>query len=98
VIGAVTVKPGERPTTVATVVDTDTGKSETITRTESYPWLAAEQRGEVRLDLGITPKGTAGRLSITENLLQIKAVHLGVVGSFDTSGQMFAGVGVGYKW
>jgi hypothetical protein len=35
---------------------------------------------------------------LREDLLQVKALHLGLNASLDTDGAWFVGVGVGYRW
>jgi hypothetical protein len=106
VLAATQIKADLHPQTVVTTINSETGASETLIRRDPYPWLAAEQTGEIRLDYGIKTgfsspdKGRPGgvRLSVREDLLQVKALHLGVNASIDSDGQMFAGVGVGWRW
>lgn len=43
---------GERAKTVTTVINTETGHSETYTRTDSLPWVAVESRGEIGMYYG----------------------------------------------
>jgi hypothetical protein len=87
------------PRTVVSVLDIKTGEVKQEVRVDPYPWIAAEQTGEVRFDYGVKSDGQrVGRLSLRENLVQIKALHFGVSATLDTDGAAFAGVGVGYKW
>lgn len=87
------------PQTVTTVIDEQTGEVQTVVRREPLPWLAAEHRGELRLDAGVK-NGLAKvvRLTLREDLLQVKALHAGINASVDTDGQLFVGAGVGWKW
>lgn len=87
------------PQTVTTVIDKQTGEVQTLFRQEPHPWLAVEQTGELRLDYGIK-NGFArvGRITLREDLLQVKALHLGVHATLDTDGAWFAGAGVGWRW
>ena len=104
VTGAATVRPTERPVTITSVLDTKTGETATFTKVEPYPWLAVESRGEVRFDVGYKMTRAApvplpvGRLSLTHNFIQVKALHAGVNVALDTDGQAFAGVGLSYRW
>lgn len=104
VTDATTVKPTERPTTVTSVIDTKTGETTLFSKPEPYPWLAVESRGEARFDYGYKlTKGNVvpmpvGRLSVTHNFIQVKALHAGVNVAIDTDGQAFAGVGLSYRW
>lgn len=93
------VSSDTHPQTVTTVIDEQTGEVQTIVRREPLPWLAAEHRGELRLDAGIK-NGLArvGRLTLREDLLQVKAMHAGINATLDTDGQLFVGAGIGYKW
>ena len=86
------------PATVTTVIDQQTGEVQTYVRREPLPWFAIEQTGEARIDVGIKGGLTIGRLSVREDLLQVKALHAGINASLDTDGQIFVGVGVGYRW
>lgn len=87
------------PQTVTTVIDEQTGEVQTVVRREPLPWLAAEHRGELRLDAGIkNGLSRVGRISLREDLLQVKALHAGINASVDTDGQFFVGAGVGWKW
>ena len=104
VTGATTVQPSERRITVTSVLDTTTGETTTYSKPEPYPWVSVESRGEARLDYGyklsrgeLVPK-PVGRLSVTQSVVQIKALHLGVNVAIDTDGSMFAGVGLSYRW
>lgn len=87
------------PATVTTLIDQNTGQVQTFVRREPLPWFATEQTGEVRIDVGVkSAAGTVGRLSMREDLLQVKAWHAGINANLDTDGEVFAGVGVAYKW
>jgi CMP-2-keto-3-deoxyoctulosonic acid synthetase len=104
VIAATQVKADLHPQTVVTVIDSATGESVTIIKRDPYPWIAATQAGEVRLDYGYRADqfSQAGkmlaRLTLREDLLQLKALHIGATATMDSDGQMFAGVGLGYRW
>lgn len=87
------------PATVTTIIDQQTGEVQTYVRREPLPWFALGQTGEVRIDYGIKPiTGTVTRLSVREDVLQVKALHLGINASLDTDGEIFVGVGIGYRW
>lgn len=87
------------PQTITTVIDAQTGEVQTFTRREPLPWLAVEQTGELRLDYGIKNGfERVGRITLREDLLQVKTLHLGVHATLDTDGAWFAGAGVGWQW
>lgn len=108
-LAATKVKPGLHPQTVVTTLNAVTGETETLIRRDPLPWLRPEQTGELRLDYGyksvpsFAKDGWGGfnrvtRLTLREDLLQVKALHAGINASIDSDGQMFAGVGVGWRW
>lgn len=98
VVTASRVPADERPHTVITLLDERTGEAETISRTDPLPWLAPDTRGEFGVSYGIRNGVTVGRLSLRQDVLQIKSVHLGATANLDTDGQWFAGVGAWYRW
>jgi hypothetical protein len=98
-VAANSLKGDLHPRTVVSVLDTQTGEVKQEVRIDPYPWLAAEQSGEIRLDYGVKPGGRqVSRVSITENLVSVKALHFGVSATLDSDRTAFAGVGIGYKW
>lgn len=99
VIAASRLPADDHAQTVTTVIDDQTGLSQTLVREEPLPWLAAEQRGYARLGYGIkTGSGRVTRLAVGENLIQVKALHFGVDGTLDSDGQGYAGVHVEWQW
>ncbi len=110
VIAATQVKGSLRPQTITTVIDEKTGESQSFVKTDPYPWLAMENRGEIRMAYGYrySPQSLTmfspstvkqvGRLSFTYDALRVKALTIGPSGSVDTDGQAFIGLGVSYRW
>lgn len=101
VIASSRIPGGERAKTVTTVIDTESGKSQTYVRVEPLPWLAYESRGEVGLYYGIKNGQPTTRLQVRQDLVQVKALHAGVIGSVDIANgkpDYFVGVGVAYRW
>jgi len=93
------VPSDEHPQSVVTLFDTTTGQTKAITQRLTHPWLATEQRGQLWAGYGLTPGGErVGRILLREDLLQVKALHLGTNASLDTDGRWFAGIGVAYRW
>jgi len=85
--------------TVTTTLNTETGQVNTMISANPSPWLAGESTGSIRLDYGMKNGGRkVGRLSATENLFQIKSVHLGAAGALYSDGTYFIGVGGEYRW
>lgn len=99
VAAAVVVRSDERPQSVATIFDESTGEFSSLTQRMEYPWLQAEQRGQVWVGYGLKTQGAqVGRILVREDLLQLKAIHLGVTASADTDGSALIGVGAAYRW
>lgn len=105
VIAASQVRADDHPQTVTTVINTDTGASETFVKRDPLPWLAWDTRGEVGMYLGLKNGGAAVRIEARQGLVQVKALHVGVTASLDQSlggaaGGMdsFVGVGVWTRW
>ena len=100
---ATQVPRSERPQTVTTTVDTQTGQFQTYVRPDPYPWFAWDPRGEARLSYGYktgeyhNPKPVV-RLGVTYDVIRVKALTAGVTSTFDSDGQAFVGVGVAYRW
>lgn len=92
------IPAGERAHTVTTVLNTETGKSETYTRTDPLPFLAYESRGEVGAYYGFKQGQPVTRLQIRHDFIQAKALHVGVIGSIDSDRASFIGFGVSYKY
>ena len=104
VIAASQVKSELRPQTISTVVNTETGKVETFVKQDEYPWLAIENRGELRLAYGYKLDGPAHdvrrvvRLQLGYDVVRVKALTAGVTSTLDTDRQAFIGVGLTYRW
>ena len=98
VVAANEVKATPRPQAIVTTLNPDTGEVTTIVRQDPYKWLQATQTGEVRLAYGYRGTEHIARLSVTEDLLQVKGINLGGTASLDHDGQHFVGVSMSYRW
>ena len=104
VIEATQVDRSEHKQTVTTVLNTETGETETITRAEPLPWVQFDTRGSVGIYAGIKNGQPAVRLEAKQDLFDIKAVRCGAIASVDQamSGPVgvdyFAGLGCAYSW
>ena len=97
-LGAVRTPVADCPQTVTAVLDKTTGETTLYTRIEPLPWLDTKNHGEISLSRGVRSGDFVYRLSANAQVLKIKAVALGVVGSLDSDGQWYAGFGVSYRW
>lgn len=94
----------DHPHTVTTVLNTETGQSETYVRTDPLPWVAWSSRGGAGVYAGIKNGEPAVRLEARQELFTVKAVHFGAIASVDQpiSGPVgldyFVGVGAEYRW
>ena len=104
VISTAKVPNDDRPHTVTTTLNVDTGESTSYVRTDPLPWMAKNFSGEFGMYAGYKNGGPAVRLQARQSVLDIKAVRFGVVGSVDQSFQgaatpeFFVGVGAWYRW
>lgn len=102
VIESTQVKADDHPQTVTTIINAETGETQTLVRRDPLPWLAWDYRGSIGAYAGIKNGEPAVRVEAKQNLIQLKAVHVGVVASLDqrASGQQdyFVGVGAEYRW
>lgn len=106
VLGSTKLSESDRPQTVTTTINTRTGRSETFVQQDPYPWLAAENRRSVSLSYGLKGYsmlhggGTAWvyRATVRDDLVQAKALHLGVQLSADSDASYYAGVSLTYKF
>lgn len=102
VLASSKVPADEHSHTVTTVINTDTGKSETFVRTDPLPWLAYENRREVGLYYGTKNGQATVRLQAKQDFIQVKALHVGAIGSIDMAAgakpDTFIGVGITYRW
>lgn len=103
VIASSTVE-GDGPHTVTTVVNSQTGESQTFVRTDPLPWLAWDDHGAIGLQAGFRNGQQTVRLNARQGIISIKAVHLGLVADLSQSltgpsrTDAFVGVGAEYRW
>lgn len=99
VVAATRIEPTHHAQTVTTVVDASTGDGQTYVNEEPLPWLAQAHSGELRLDYGLK-RGfrEVGRLSVRQDLIQVKRLRFGIAASVDTDRDYFVGVGIGIQW
>lgn len=91
----------ERQHTVTTVINQNTGEVQTFDRTEPLPWLSVNTKSEIGVYYGMKSGEPTVRIEGRQELLQIKAVHVGAIASADmvrgnTDG--FVGVGAWVRW
>lgn len=112
VISTARVDNTVRPHTVTTTINTETGEAQSFVRADPYPWVALESRGEVGVSAGYKYRydRAAGLASVTNStqptvridarhdFLQIKAFHLGVIGTLDSDRDLYFGARLSYKW
>jgi hypothetical protein len=102
VIAATQVRGSDRPQTVTTTINTETGESRSFVKQDPLPWLAIETRGMAQLAYGFKfQNGQATqvtRLGVGYDAVRIKALTAGVQGTVDSDGATFVGVGVAYRW
>lgn len=98
------VTADDHPQTITTVINSDTGESQTFVRRDPLPWLAWDDHGELGIYAGIKNGTPAARLEAKQGIFQVKAVHFGAIGSVDQPLQgplqpdYYIGVGAWYRW
>lgn len=98
-----TVKPDYHPHTVSTVIDDKTGEVTTYDTREPLPWIAVDNHGEAGIGYGMkySPArgfGPVARITVRQNLLNVKAAQISLQGTLDQDGDAFAGVFVTARW
>lgn len=94
----------DHPKTVTTIINTETGESETYVRTDPLPWFAMSSRGGVGMYAGFKNGNPAVRLQAEQEIFTVKALHFKGVASIDQqtggpiSADYFVGVGAEYRW
>ncbi len=101
VVASSTTPNDERQHTFTTVVDDKTGTFRTFDSVRPSPWLAVSTKSEVGIYYGMKHGEQAIRIDGRQELLQVKALHLGAIASADvmrggTDG--FIGVGAWARW
>jgi hypothetical protein len=102
VVAATKTPNDERAHTVTTTLDSETGKFTTYDRAEPLPWMAVSTKTEIGAYLGFKGTEPAMRIDAHQEFLQVKAVHVGIVGSVDISQSIgvdtFVGAGAWVRW
>ena len=98
VAAATTIKADEHPHTVTTVVNEDTGKVKIYDKQEALPWLGVDTHTQVGIFYGYRGLKQIERLSLEQNLVQVKAIHVQLAATVDSDGQHFVGAGLVYRW
>lgn len=104
VIASSQVKADDRPQTVTTLINTDTGESQTFVKRDPLPWLDFNKRGEAGMYMGIKNGEPTIRLEAKQNVFQVKALNFGVTASIDQplggaqGVDYFVGAGAWVRW
>lgn len=101
VVAATRTANDERQHTITTVLNTDSGAFTTYDRVEPLPWLAVNTKSQVGAFYGYKDGQPAIRFEAQQELLQVKAVHIGAMASADMMADgvdSFIGVGAWARW
>lgn len=93
--------PDERPHTITTTLDTRTGEFTTLDRAEPLQWIAVSTKTEIGAFYGVKNGEPAFRVQAQQELLRVKALHVGAVASADVvrgDVETYVGVGVWARW
>lgn len=88
----------ERQHTITTVIDANTGNATTYDRVDPLPWISVNTKSEVGLYYGYRGGEQVVRLQGKQELLQVKAMHLGAIATVDSDGETFVGAGLWARW
>lgn len=94
----------DHPHTITTVIDTETGESQTYVRTDPLPLIDWDDHGRIGLYYGYKNGTAATRLQAQQGLFRIKSVHVNMLASIDQSlntpvtQAYFVGIGAEYRW
>lgn len=101
-VAAVRVKADDRPNTIVTLVDADTGATTTYVNREPTPFLALDNTGEAAMYYGWRNGVGALRVDIRQALFSVKSVRIEGVASLDqpsgSNANTFIGLGGRVRW
>ena len=92
------VSASDFPNTVTSVYDTGTGATDLFIRRDKLALFAMNTRYEVGVGYGYTQDGPVTRLDGSVELIQVKALHLGLTGTIDSSGAYYVGGRAWVRW
>lgn len=104
VIASHQVPADDHPQTITTLINTDTGESQTFVKRDPMPWLGLNYRGEAGIYVGVKNGEQTARLEVKQEVLQIKSLHIGVTSSIDqpinsaVDTSYFVGAGAWMRW
>ena len=98
VLAATQVDASERPTTVSAVLDTGSGITSMYKRQDPYKWLAFNRRYEIGFDYVLKDGSFVFEPDVRAELMQIKALRLGVIGRLNSDGDFIPGARVWAIW
>jgi hypothetical protein len=102
VVSASQVAADEHPQTVTAVLDTATGVTTQYVKEEPLPWVGVQQHSEAGMYAGVQNGQPAVKAYVRQELLQVKALHLGAIAeATQVQGRgldTFAGFGVWARW
>lgn len=100
VVAASKVPASDHPHTMTAVYDERTGGVDMYLRRDPLPWLGFDARKELGIAYGLKRDADAAvaRLHGKLDLVQIKALRGGLLGTIDSDGDWFAGVGVSLRF
>lgn len=89
------VPASDFPNTVTSVYDTGTGATDLYIRRDPLPWLTVATRYSLGAyyGAGTDTDGSVWLLRGDAELLRIKALAVGLTGTYDTNGKSFIGIG-----
>lgn len=100
VISTAKLDAEERPYTLIGILDTKTGDASIYARPDPQPWLKPNTLSEVGAFIGYHNSAPSVRIEARQELLRIKAAHVGLIASADVGSELntYVGAGVWMRW
>ncbi len=100
VVAAAKVPPSDYPHTMTAVYDDRSGGVDMFLRQDKLPWLAFNRRGSIGVAYGFKGghDGAVARVYGRLDLVQIKRLHVGLLGDVDGGGGWYGGGYAELRW
>jgi hypothetical protein len=83
VVASSKVKADDRPHTITTVLNSETGKFDTYDRTDPLPWLAPNTTTHISAYYGLKNSEQVIRLQVQQEFVRVKALRIEATASVD---------------
>lgn len=100
VVASAKVPVSDYPHTMTAVYDEKVGNVDMFLRQDPLPWLAFNRRGALGVAYGFKDdaSGAVARVYGRMDLIQVKRLHLGLLGDVDSGGDWYGGGFIELRW